>query len=387
MKSENVIAVIFGISIALVILWFLSFSEDEVTGSVVADTNSNNEIPPIEDTPSFKETEVQQQGVFEPNKQKEVGTQEQKDAELRTFEWEYGDRKWYLKLELSPEWYDYYKQRGQLVGNNGRHRNYDIYVTDPYDDDLIKLLADELTKLGTKNDLQYEEIPYFTASFVQSLPYTSDSVTAGFDEYPRFPFETLYDDGGDCEDTSILVSAILKEMGYGVILVNPPGHMAVGVKCYESVGTYYKYEGEKYCYLETTGEDYEIGQIPEEYEDKSAQLIPLYNRPLLDVNFNGNYSYDSFSTNTNLEFKIKNLGSDWAENVQVYVALQTREEGMVWSQFTSEEFDIKPEETYSYSIGNLNAPVGEDFRIYVMAYGSNVISNEIVSGWVTWESS
>ena len=34
-------------------------------------------------------------------------------------------------------------------------------------------------------------------TFVQSLPYTSDSVTTAFDEYPQYPMETLVEYGGN----------------------------------------------------------------------------------------------------------------------------------------------------------------------------------------------
>ena len=44
----------------------------------------------------------------------------------------------------------------------------------------------------------------FVLSFVQSLPYTLDDVTTGFDEFRRYAVETLIEGGGDCEDTTIL---------------------------------------------------------------------------------------------------------------------------------------------------------------------------------------
>jgi hypothetical protein len=67
------------------------------------------------------------------------------------------------------------------------------------------------------------------------LEYTSDLVTEGYDEYPRYPIETLVDKGGDCEDTAILAASIIRGMGYGVVLLvfpktaDSPGHCAVGV--------------------------------------------------------------------------------------------------------------------------------------------------------------
>jgi len=86
-----------------------------------------------------------------------------------------------------------------------------------------------LNVIAIQEDLTESEKVNLLISFVQSLPYTFDNVSTPFDEYPRFPIETLVFGGGDCEDTSILTSALLYEMGYDVILINPPGHMAVGI--------------------------------------------------------------------------------------------------------------------------------------------------------------
>jgi len=112
-------------------------------------------------------------------------------------------------------------------------------------------------------------------TFVQSLPYFKDASSTTMDEYPRYPIETLVDNGGDCEDTAILTAAMLREMGYGVVLVNPPGHMAVGVKCSSCSGTNYTYGGDKYYYLETTGNNYKIGQMPDEYRNQKVNIIPM----------------------------------------------------------------------------------------------------------------
>lgn len=116
----------------------------------------------------------------------------------------------------------------------------------------------------------------FLATFVQSLPYTSDSVTTGHDEYVRYPLETLIDDGGDCEDTAILLAALLKELGYDVVLLSPPGHMAVGVAV--SAGVVHSYttievHGVHYAYVETTGDGWRIGEVPDEYQHSTFQVF------------------------------------------------------------------------------------------------------------------
>jgi hypothetical protein len=133
----------------------------------------------------------------------------------RTYTWSYGGRDWGMVLNFYNEAYKVYEDRT-------RQRDYDLFASDPYDDELIKSLADFFMEMGENYNLEDWEIPLLAVSFVQSLPYTSDSVTTGYDEYPRFPYETLYDNGGDCEDTSILAAAILQEMGYGVALIMPP---------------------------------------------------------------------------------------------------------------------------------------------------------------------
>jgi hypothetical protein len=51
--------------------------------------------------------------------------------------------------------------------------------------------------------------------------------------------------------------------------------MAVGVKCSNCVGTYYEYNGEKYYYLETTENNFKIGEIPSNEAGKKVRIIPL----------------------------------------------------------------------------------------------------------------
>ena len=98
-------------------------------------------------------------------------------------------------------------------------------------------MNDTTTQLGYNS---FDQVS-FVLAFVQSLPYTSDSVTTGHDEYPRFPIETLVDDGGDCEDTSILFATLTLIMGYGTVYINPPDHYAVGILGNNLNGTYWTY--------------------------------------------------------------------------------------------------------------------------------------------------
>ena len=146
------------------------------------------------------------------------------DTIIRQYEWSYDGREWQWTLSIRQSLYDYYVERPRVPTED-----YSIYVTHPKDDEYIDTLIDKIEEVATNTGYDEMETVNFAVSFIQSLPYAVDNVTTSYDEYPRYPIETLVDNGGDCEDTSILMAAILNEMGYGTVLLSLPNHMAVGV--------------------------------------------------------------------------------------------------------------------------------------------------------------
>ena len=75
--------------------------------------------------------------------------------------------------------------------------------------------------------------------------------------------ETIIDKKGDCEDTSFLMTSILKALNIDAVILIYSDHAAVGVACNGCSGTYYAYKGKNYFFLETTGApgSWQIGQI------------------------------------------------------------------------------------------------------------------------------
>lgn len=114
----------------------------------------------------------------------------------------------------------------------------------------------------------------FVLSFVQSLPYTFDDVTTGYDEFRRYAIETLIEGGGDCEDTTILVAAILLGLGESVALIYTPGHIALGVSG-NFTGTSVNYQGTEYYYCETTGTGWTVGVLPDGVSKTIEAVTPL----------------------------------------------------------------------------------------------------------------
>jgi hypothetical protein len=190
------------------------------------------------------------------------------------FEWEYGYSDWTWDLTIPLVLYLDYRSLH-------RPNDFDDYVKlalDSGDDQYIESLVERLENAAENKGFSKYETVEFVISFVQSLPYTEDDVETPWDEYPRYPIETIFDRGGDCEDTSLLVAALLDEMNYDVclLILENDEHCAVGIAGGEGIyGTYYLVDETKYYFLETTGTGWEIGELPSSITDGSAQIYPL----------------------------------------------------------------------------------------------------------------
>ena len=114
----------------------------------------------------------------------------------------------------------------------------------------------------------------FVLSFVQSLPYTLDDVTTGYDEFRRYAIETLIEGGGDCEDTTILVAAILRGLGEKTALIFTSGHIALGVSG-DFTGASVTHGGTTYYYCETTGTGWGVGVLPPSFGTQVESVVPL----------------------------------------------------------------------------------------------------------------
>jgi hypothetical protein len=111
----------------------------------------------------------------------------------------------------------------------------------------------------------------FAIDMVQSLPYVLDSVGSGFDDYTKFIEETMTDLQGDCEDSTVALAIILTGLGFDVVTVEFPSHIGIGLAGdYE--GSYILYEGTQYYYVETTGEGWSIGDIPQSLDTSEVQV-------------------------------------------------------------------------------------------------------------------
>ena len=240
------------------------------------------------------------------------------------YSWEYDDVKWSFSMGIPQDVYSFYRGRA--------HNNVDLmhYALSEYDRDYIRDIVSSFRKGGEKWGLSDLDNVFNVVSFVQSLQYVSDDSSRGEDEYVRYPIETLVDGVGDCEDMVILAASILYEMGYNVLLVMLPEHLALAIKYDKNFpGTYYEYDGSRYYYLEMTNAGWDLGQIPNQYKHQTVTLIPLVNRPVVHLE-KGGYQYAAYYSNASsvdfdLQCTIENIGPGKTSGLSLRVIVKPDE--------------------------------------------------------------
>ncbi|WP_157200687.1 hypothetical protein [Methanocaldococcus fervens] len=275
------------------------------------------------------------------------------DAYHVTYSWEYKGRIHYLDLYIPKNLYDYYKSKKREYVED-----YSYYVLDPYDDWYLNRIIQKIDEICKENGYDERDRINLVISFVQQLPYTYDNISTGYDEYPRYPIETLVD-GGDCEDTSILTAALLNQMGYDVALMRFSQHMGVGINLDNNYGYYYEYNGKRYFYLETTETGWEIGDLPDELKDEGAMIFPITEKPIYIWSWEG-YLYSNGYAEVTVN--IKNAGN-LEGRIKVYCAFDAGE-GYVYNPTESPILVIEPGEEKVVKL-KLKVPDDENTRLIV----------------------
>ena len=114
----------------------------------------------------------------------------------KSFAWDYNGKHWTWNLSIPKDLYNAYKSVPVSTRTRDGPAGYGFLTTTQ--DYYIQILAQKLNETTTTLGYNSFDQVSFVLAFVQSLPYTSDNVTSAYDEFPRFPIETLVDDGGDC---------------------------------------------------------------------------------------------------------------------------------------------------------------------------------------------
>lgn len=182
------------------------------------------------------------------------------------FEWPRQDGLGSLRMELplDTQMYIYYRGLERYQGTE----NYHYYTDDANNRAIVAEIVRAIRQVSGELNYSDAAVVREVANFVQNvIEYQYDSDSTGEEEYPRYPIETLFERRGDCEDTSILMAALLRELGYEVGFLQIPGHVAVALRTSDeySDGMYYEINGHRYLYIESTATGWNIGDIPDEF--------------------------------------------------------------------------------------------------------------------------
>lgn len=124
-----------------------------------------------------------------------------------------------------------------------------------YQDEYLDPFIEQIEKTSSSPETQAR----VAISLVQHIPYSWNRYS-GMDSDWYYPYETLHNNQGVCSDKSLLLSYLLCQLGYDVVLFEFSDHMAVGVKC----NSQYDFQNSGYAFIETTRPTI-ITYIPEDY--------------------------------------------------------------------------------------------------------------------------
>ena len=189
------------------------------------------------------------------------------------YTFKYGSQQlsWNLSIPMSE--YLYYKNKARTSGSSG----YSTMVTDTHGDTLLNVLVQKIKDYTLASNLKKTETIDLVGSFVQSLQNSNQDPGTPYDDRALYPIETLFEQGGDSEDCSILTAALLQRLEYSVVffVFDNPQHVAVGIDIPAPGKQTWEYQSVKYVYLETTGHGWVLGNCPLVYTTLQPTVIPL----------------------------------------------------------------------------------------------------------------
>ena len=160
-------------------------------------------------------------------------------------------------------------------------------------------VAYTINKIAEKNNFSPMDKMQFTLDFVQEpniafVQASEDKAINFYDDYIRYPDETLYDKCGDSNSKALLAAMLFHVMGHNVLYLISRKHkhaaVAVEVRLSELKEGWYgdaekikditiKYEDKYYIFCETTGDNFALGaqvcgMSLDEYDEKI--YLPLH---------------------------------------------------------------------------------------------------------------
>ena len=179
-----------------------------------------------------------------------------------------------IYISITSSIYEYYKK---LDHNRAGNEGFSKFVTP----NVFTSVAENIKKVTNKTKYNDEIFANAVLEIVHQIPYNKSNI--------KFPVETIFENSGDCDTLSLLTASIMKAGNLDIVLLLyedlPISHMNIGIHLnnepiYHSNKnnpTYYEFEGKKYYTAETTGDNWKVGDQPQDYLESEPTIIPIQN--------------------------------------------------------------------------------------------------------------
>ena len=180
-----------------------------------------------------------------------------------------------MEVTVNRSLIDFYNTYPSAYTNNDKMTYWKVYAETPMNEEVKKQTYPKLRSY--LQGLSEHEAVSRLLNFVQTgFEYEYDEVIWGCDR-AFFAEETLYYPYCDCEDRSILLTRLVRDLlGLDCVLIYYPGHLACAVHFTEKVkGDYYTFNQEEYTVCDPTYINAPIGMQMPDFKNKEATIIPI----------------------------------------------------------------------------------------------------------------
>jgi hypothetical protein len=288
------------------------------------------------------------------------------------FEWRFRGERFGIDVSVPAYLYRYYDDRW-------RTREFGTYVVDPFHDDIVAAVADGIESRVRDRGYGDRAVTECAVRFAQSIPYEQDIVTTGQPEYPQFPVETLHYEQGDCEDLSILLGALLRELGHDVAVLALPtrSHMCLGVDIGWAEGAHVTHDGVDYYVVESTSPGWSIGEVPPQYRGASIRPHPVDDVPLLLHQWEAVENGDGTAE---VEGSLVNYGTGSAEDVSVVAWFEAPNGRIARTTVLDTEAEVLPRTSVSFA-GRVPLPQAGRLRGHLQLRLDGGVHDQTASDW------
>jgi len=187
-------------------------------------------------------------------------------------------------IKIPKDLYLYYQNQNHVFNEN--YQNITSFITN--EDPVIKTLIKKINTLYKEKKLNPMVLIY---QLTGEVIYSEDKFSIkGWDEYPKYPIETLVEGEGDCEDTSFLLATLYKSFGIEPVLVRFDNHLGIATVADQEILDLFIYKHgkdfmedanskltkSKLIYLESTGNtEWDFGYMPEQLQSKNYTIHTL----------------------------------------------------------------------------------------------------------------